>query len=595
MLLATITAGAQTKLNKLSAPGQRFKAASTAQAAQTKSNIELTNAAGAYYEYIQDGIASYYMVLSENEETTFDPQTGNINAVDERVLVLDLYATGSSPIVLPEGTYTAGGGSPMTYSTINSFGLYYNALGQQESGGEISGNITVKANEDNTYTINATTADGYTYNFTGRIVFVNVSGSSIYPQINDDIETTFTGGLGIYHGNIFDNNTGNIYINLYDTDFDPETGATNGKGHNFAICAISRYFADPKRATITPGVYEVAQTLKSGTMYPGMELDAMGTTIVFGSYVKRRKALNGDDNDYDFAYIASGTMTITEGSEAGTFNIVVDCQTENGFLIKGEGQNISFPIIDMSDDKPKVVNSNLTEDVNLDQDYIKTARIYTTGVENNCRKFLVDIGSPSGLDGDEGDILRMEFLADHSASELPTGTYEVMEKDHLWTNLYAPFKLVQGYFYNGGEMTGTRYQHFEEGRYCVVDLYAEIISGRVSVEKVEGTDNYKFSIDLADGNGYKVQGEWTGPMEIKYDPTGVDEVETGNAKLMWRYLDANHLELKGISETANVSIYTVDGRFVQRAQGSKIDVTGLNQGIYLLKAEGQNPVKFIRK
>lgn len=595
MLLAAFTAGAQTKLHKVSAPGQHFKAKSINQTAQTDNNVALTNTVGAYYEYIKDGVASYYVVLSESAETTVDPSNGTINASDERVLVLDLYATGSSPIVLPEGTYTAGGGSPMTYSTANSFGLYYNASGQQESGGEISGNVTVKANEDNTYTISATTADGYTYSFTGRIVFVNVSGSSIYPQINADIETTFTGGLGIYHGNIFDNNTGNIYINLYDTDFDPETGATNGKGHNFAICAVSRFFADPKNATVTPGVYEVARTLKSGTIYPGMELDAMGTTIVFGSYVKRRKALNGDDNDYDFAYISSGTMTITEGSEAGTFNVVVDCQTENGFMIKGEGKNISFPIIDMSDDKPEVVNSNLTEDVNLDQDYIKTARVYYNGEENNCRRFLVDIGSPSGKDGTEGDILRMEFLTDNTATEVPTGTYEVMEKDHLWTNLFAPYKLVQGYFYNGGEMTGTRYQHFEEGRYCVMDLYAELLSGRVSVEKVEGTDNYKFTIDLADGNGYKVQGEWAGPMKVYYDLSGVGEVEAGNGQLTWRYLDANHLELKGISETTSVSIYTADGCFVQRAKGTKVDITGLNQGIYLLKAEGQNPVKFIRK
>ena len=70
--------------------------------------------------------------------------------------------------------------------------------------------------------------------------------------------------------------------------------------------------------------------------------------------------------------------------------------------------------------------------------------------------YTVDLGSPSGKDGNEGDLLRMEFQTSAGTAYLPSGTYELMENDHLWTNLYAPYKMTRGYFDNVGGRTGTR-------------------------------------------------------------------------------------------------------------------------------------------
>lgn len=46
------------------------------------------------------------------------------------------------------------------------------------------------------------------------------TGTTVYPQIPTDVNTTFTGGMAYYHGNLMESNTGNIYINLFDCDFD---------------------------------------------------------------------------------------------------------------------------------------------------------------------------------------------------------------------------------------------------------------------------------------------------------------------------------------------------------------------------------------
>jgi tricorn protease-like protein len=77
--------------------------------------------------------------------------------------------------------------------------------------------------------------------------------------------------------------------------------------------------------------------------------------------------------------------------------------------VTGTAKNIKFNIVDVSDDKEKYVESNLDRDVQLNLDYIKKARVYFLGNQNGVNIFTVDLGSPSGKDGDEGDLLRMEF------------------------------------------------------------------------------------------------------------------------------------------------------------------------------------------
>lgn len=50
-------------------------------------------------------------------------------------------------------------------------------------------------------------------------------GTTVYPQITTDLtDLEFTGGLGFYHGNLMESNTGNLVLDLYTSEFDPETG-----------------------------------------------------------------------------------------------------------------------------------------------------------------------------------------------------------------------------------------------------------------------------------------------------------------------------------------------------------------------------------
>lgn len=64
------------------------------------------------------------------------------------------------------------------------------------------------------------------------MVFNNMSAGSsdVYPQISTDINTTFHGGIGYYYGNLMDSKTGNMVLNLYDGEYDTETGGMTGKG-----------------------------------------------------------------------------------------------------------------------------------------------------------------------------------------------------------------------------------------------------------------------------------------------------------------------------------------------------------------------------
>ena len=84
-----------------------------------------------------------------------------------------------------------------------------------------------------------------------------------------------------------------------------------------------------------------------------MEIDYNGMTVLMGTYVKRLKSVA--TGDYDYAYITDGTITITEGDQPNTFNFVIDCTTDRGHKVKGTAKNISFNIVDVSDDKQKSV------------------------------------------------------------------------------------------------------------------------------------------------------------------------------------------------------------------------------------------------
>lgn len=566
--------------------------------AQNTDVKKMNNVVAAYYTQASsstDDMENYYLVLSDSKDAVFNNTSGSIEATNATITAIDFYAPKGSGTQLPEGTYS-GDGESLYYDADYSYSAVYDANGKPSTETLIADNVTVKINSDNTYSISFADEKGTSYSFSGTLNFVDMNGgTAVYPQIPTDINATFTGGMAFYHGNLMESNTGNIYINLFDCDFDPETGAMKEKGLDLAICAFNRLFGDPKQATIIPGTYTVARNFKSETFFPGMEIDYSGMTVLMGTYLKRRKTITGADSDYDYGYITSGTITITEGSKEGAFDFVIDCMTDRGHKVTGTAKDITFNIVDVSDDKKKTVESNLDHDVTLDLSYIKKARAYYLGRTNGCNVFTVDIGSPSGKDGDEGDLLRMEFQTSSTAKTLPAGTYELMENDHLWTNQYAPFYMTRGYFDQYGGRTGTRYEHFAKDRYCVVDTFAFVYSGRVGVEKLEN-DNYHFTMNLADGNGFLINAEWSGPVEIQYDPeSGIDDVS--NEARPEVNVDGNTLTVFGAKPDEPLSIYGTDGQLLlkEKDASSQTDISSLGKGVYVVKVGNRITNKIVKK
>ena len=597
--LATPSAAQNKTFRKKPVTMQILKHKSAAKTKAATGQAEtMTSVVASYYTQPSDATGNqenYYLVISDNPQATFDSSAGAISATNATVAAIDFYAPSGTGSDLPAGTFKTSGS--LNYDGDYSYVSYYNADGKSTNERALSGDVSVETTSDGVYTVSFADADGNEYTFTGTLNFSDNNGStSVYPQIPSDVNTTFTGGMAFYHGNLMDSNTGNIYINLYDCAFDPETGAMSEKGYDLAICAFNRLFGDPKKATVVPGTYTVARNFKVDTFFPGMEIDYSGMTVLMGTYVKRLKSGSGSDADYDYAYITGGTITITEGDTEGTFNFDIDCTTDRGHKVKGTAKNISFNIVDVSDDKEKSVESNLDHDVTLNLDYLKKARIYYLGNTNDCNVFTVDLGSPSGKDCTEGDILRMEFQTDSKTQYLPAGTYELMDEGHLYTNLYAPFKMTRGYFDEVGGRVGTRYEHFAEGRYCVVDTFAFVYSGRVGVEALDNGD-YKFHINLADGKGFNISGEWSGPMELCYSPetTGVSSV-AGGKRASARFLDNNTLVVDGARQGEQVAVYGLDGQLLLSADASApADASALAKGVYVVKIGNVATTKIVKK
>ena len=86
------------------------------------------------------------------------------------------------------------------------------------------------------------------------------------------------------------------------------------------------------------------------------------------------------------------------------------------------------------------------------------------------------------------------------------------------------------YFYNNGERTGTRYHHFRKNPDpatrlpWLVDKWATVYSGTVGVSKTDNT-HYKFVINLFDGKGFQITGEFDKEMEYNYEPSSITGIE----------------------------------------------------------------------
>ncbi len=548
---------------------------------------------------VAEGIADYYMVFTDREDALYDKYQGaKVN--DGYVLTLDLYGEVSNPIALQEGTYKpykAGDYTAFTYDADYSYLQAYDVNGNETSDYSLVGDIVVSKSAAG-YKITANVSVGGTVQiitYDGALKFDDASASpTIFAQIKSDLDLKLNGALANYDGNLYNSNTGAMYINLYDGEFNPETGGMTGNGFSLALQVFGKLFNDSKNATLDPGTYTMARNFNRYTWYPGIEIEYMGMVGLMGSYAKERNDLKyGSDSPLAYSYLSDGTIEIEDLGNS-VFKITVDAVTVDGYTVKGVFEG-TVPVNDKSDDNSKgSIISTLEDDVDLDLDQIPMAYIWNTGVVNDCQTFLVDVGSPAGRDNiTEGDIIRLEFVCPVGTQYVNDGTYTVMENKH--ESYYAPFTMGRGRFAatsgGGSDLTGTRYMHFIEGRNLIMDHYAPAAFGTTGVQKnADGT--YTFNIALMCDAQFNINGSWTGPVTLMYDPSNIsaiDCVEADPDAVRVEWLDRSTLLVSGVVSAENAVLYSATGvRMIVPVSGCLIDMSSLASGIYILNLNGKS-------
>ncbi|MCQ2266296.1 MAG: hypothetical protein MJZ40_01125 [Bacteroidaceae bacterium] len=497
----------------------------------------------AFYEKQSENVANYYMIFS-SVAGQYDAVSGALTVPKGMALFLDLYAEPTGGKGLPEGTYEAGDGTtPLSYNKEYTYIQVMDADSKVTETIPLTQPITVSTSAGGQSIIQTkATIKGVekTVRFMGSISFSNADQSAdAYYQMTSDINTTFTGGIALYYGNLYESNTGNMVIRLYDCDFDKESGAQLSSGTAVELMLFNVLFANPKDAEVAPGHYTVARNFQRNTWFPGMTINYMGVNIAFGTFAQ---VLNMEDSSfgdqgYAWSHAASGTIDIEDAGE-GKIRITLDLKSKTGYAIKGTYTGPALPVADYSKPDNHAVISTLQEDLMLDLGYVKYAEVYNHGMqEGNTRSFVIDLGTDNDVDKEDryvlnhtdnseygADCMRMEFLTDPTAPYIPEGVYFVMEENY--TNYFQAGRMRQGYFANGGEITGTRWMHLAPKRYYVMDGHAPAVSGSVSVQRAgkdeAGKDLYTFNINLVDDAGFNIVGDWTGLVRLHYNPLEIN-------------------------------------------------------------------------
>ena len=587
LLLVSFEAAGQQSFVKMSRP-KAFKIVTTAASGQ----VDFGYCPGAFYS-AAEGVANYYAILT-SVPSNYNSNDGSVVMESAGwALMLDLYGEASSPIAVPAGVYRASEDSEIcTYYPEYTFAAYQDENGNIQNYPVVSDIVVTYLETGEVQMETEVNVDGKNVRmvFTGVIEFANTNEESgVLPEFHEDLNLNVSGTFAWYYGNLYQNNTGNMLVNLYEGDYDKETGGHTGVGYCLQLCLFDVLFTDPKSAKVMPGTYKMARSLERDTWFPGVVVDYMGVTMIMGTFCQK----HDKEGNYSYAYVSDGTVVI-ENAENGQLKFTVDLVTESGHTIKASYVG-TVPVTDMSDDKRGAIISTLQEDYQLNLDGIDVARVWKMDNINGCGRFYMDIGSPSGMDEyvekNGGDIFRIDMLTEPDAPMFDSGVYTVMEDKY--DQYYKPFRLRRGFFEDGGDLRGTRWFHFEEGRYMVADGLAPAYAGEVSVKR-QPDGNYQVDIDVFDDGGFNITGSWNGPIKCMFDvPAGISE---SLAEAEFTFVDEETLLLGNVGATDVIGVYAVNGQKVRSFVGTgTISLNGLPQGIYVVKATGKKNFKVIKR
>ena len=483
------------------------------------------------FQTLENKLTNYYLVLTTCPYSV-DNQSQIVLKEPGYLVAIDLYALAQEKGVIPAGAYKATSGSnlaDMTFDADYTSVIYQDGTGM---GKQVTHAVTSDLVVEFTggeYYIHSTfkkKGENVPFEYRGSLQLQDVSQSQggQLPLIGHDVQVEGFKAVGTYFGNMLMSDTGMMSINIMDKTYTEEETKGQG-GYAVSLTVFTQLFPQSNQIRLIPGTYPVNTEFKKGTWLPGLEINAMGSVIPFGTYAH----CDDGSNMGRFMYANDGSITI-ESIESG-YRIVYDLTSQDGHKITGSYEGF-VEVIDQSNDENKDDGtSTLTDDHNMDLSAIQTARLFqlgdiesTDGVQYTHNR--IDIGSRGGWDKDDvlkkGDTFTMDLVMQRDAAgKIVPGTYKV-STDHFPASI-VPGAAIRGYIWSG-EYMGTGWLGFDTSK--TQDLYmnghAAAYGGEIVVEKSDlGENYYTFTIDMVCVRKMHVRGTWTGPVIHANDGTPV--------------------------------------------------------------------------
>ena len=381
LLLATLSAGAL------------FASASAATLEMSQSVVGLFDDQGY-------AIPNYYVILSDQSSATYNQKTGTVALEQGYILALDFYNVVTEPLALQAGTYRSS--SDMTAFTVNpdASELSYYSGGKVKSAVSVTSDVNVSINDNGIYTLTANVTDPETreareLRYVGRLPIISVNSSpASFPMLKHDIENANLNSRGVafYYGVTDYSNNGVTYLDFYQGEASDQGSLISDNGIELAMMIAHKRMSSRDTYTLIPGEYTAATNLARDTWYPCREIQYPGVSggMPFGSFIRIKE--NG--NFVAYGYLKTGTFTIEYDEAAKHLTGTLDAYTDLGYHVTATLDGDVIYNFDNATFKSAI--SNLTDDVDLDLDYLEKGRIFHLGEKGGCRSFIVDLGSPAG-------------------------------------------------------------------------------------------------------------------------------------------------------------------------------------------------------
>lgn len=528
-------------------------------------DVTLTKQIFGYYMGPDKGNAGtngYYIALTDAE---FQVQgTQFALTTNGYALVLNFYGNpGETWNDMPTGAFTDSG--RFEDHTFDS--VYSGVLFQDDSGLKpytLVDPVRIERDAEDQVKITATFLDQdyqeQTLIYQGSLKLGNATLGVYLPQLDRDVVIEGVYAQGVYNGDVMENGTGLTEITIYD-----EKGDNNEpNGYAMKIALFAEKFVNPERERrLIPGTYKASKAYTQGTWMPTVEMSFMDMIIPMGTYA----AYDDGTQVGQFAYASEGDIVIRQGNSKTHYTIEFDLKSISGYSIRGSFTGEVY-LENQSNDNDNDGTSNLKDDYELNFNYlerlgrhradcypqsemwVRTLGVmpvseelwaYSDGRQYGLQHIVIGRESYEYTDEYpeergvgklvEGDILGIDLLTELGKEDRITpGVYPITAE--RWPYYFYPGVCVRGYnCYYGTSMifkTSAIGNGYPKGYYDptyvvqggwintpVIDKFASIYAGTVTVEKAEGGENwYTISVDGRDVLKHRITGSWTGPIYL---------------------------------------------------------------------------------